>query len=118
MTTYAVSRHQGAQEFLADAGFADAEVVAHFDTGMVRRGDLVVGTLPIPLIAEVCSAGGRYMHLDMRVPGEFRGQELTADQMRDFGAKLTEFRARRVKRGASRTGVGNAYRRIVGKKEE
>ena len=88
--TYFISRHAGAHEWAERQGFV-AEVVSHFDTSVVKPGDVVLGTLPVHLAAEVCQNGGRYFHLSMDVPASLRGQELTADMMEKLGASLTEF---------------------------
>jgi len=90
MKTYFISRHTGAHDWASRQGFV-AEVVSHFDTEVVKPGDVVLGTLPVHLAAEVCQNGGRYFHLSMDVPASLRGQELTADMMEKLGASLTEF---------------------------
>jgi CRISPR-associated protein Csx16 len=95
MTTYFVNRHAGAIDWAARHNIA-AERVIHFDVTCVKAGDTVLGTLPVQLIAEVNARGARYFHLEMDVPAPRRGSEITADDMQDFGAKLTEFKAVRV----------------------
>ena len=91
MRIYFVSRHAGAQEWAQNNGFENAEVVSHFDPAVVEPGDMVIGTLPVHLAAQVCERGGRYFHLSLQVPQEMRGIELSADQMEEFGASVTEF---------------------------
>jgi len=88
--TYFISRHAGAHAWADRQGFV-AEVVQHFDPAVVQPGDVVLGTLPVHLAAEVCENGGRYFHLEMDVPASLRGQELSADDMENLGASLTEF---------------------------
>ena len=63
----------------------------------IRPSDVVIGALPVHLVAEVCARGGRYLHLTMNVPPEARGRELTADDMKQFGARLEEYKVREVK---------------------
>jgi len=96
VTTYLVGRHEGAREWFARHDVRGDEIHEHFDVGLVKPGDTVVGTLPINLVAEVCGRGGRYVHLSMRVPAEFRGRELTSEQLDEFGAKLEGFVVERV----------------------
>jgi len=85
-----VSRHQGAIEFVESSGFS-GEVVEHFSIEMVTPGMVVVGVLPIHLAAEVLNRGGRFYQIIMpSVPQEMRGQELTPEQMRQYGARLME----------------------------
>lgn len=90
MSVYFVSHHAGAHAW-ADRHGIVAQVVPHFDPAMVQPGDVVLGTLPVHLAAEVCAAGGRYLHLEMDVPSRLRGQELTADIMEELGAIITEY---------------------------
>ncbi len=64
----------------------------HLDLADVRRGDTVIGALPVHLAAAVCTRGARYLHLVVEVsPGE-RGRELSADEMERLGARLVAYR--------------------------
>ena len=94
--TWFVTRHEGAREWAQRRGIANVQMVSHLDTAAIRPGDVVIGTLPVHLAAEVCARGGRYWHLTMDVPSEARGRELTADDMERFGARLEEFEVKRV----------------------
>ncbi len=87
-----VTRHAGAREWARRHGFEVDEMVAHLDPAQVRPGDVVIGSLPVNLAAEVCARGGRYFHLVLPVPPEWRGKELTPDDMERFGARVSEFR--------------------------
>lgn len=87
---YFVSRHAGAHEWAARQGF-DVEVIEHFDVDVVQEGDVILGTLPVHLAAQVCARGGRYFHLLLDLTPELRGQEITADTMEELGAILAEF---------------------------
>ena len=90
-----VTRHSGAKEWLRKRGF-DGEVVAHFDTTVVKFGDRVVGTLPMPMVADVCAAGAEYHHLAVVVPPSLRGTELSCEKMEELGTTLVQYRAERV----------------------
>ena len=46
-TTFIVTRHAGAKEWLARRDL-NGEFYSHFDTTRVKAGDVVVGTAPIP----------------------------------------------------------------------
>ena len=94
MTTYFITRHQGAAQWAEQQGFTINHVVSHFDTQTVQQGDRVLGTLPVNLAAEVCARGGEYFHLSLETPPEYRGKELTPEQMGEFGARLTRFYVR------------------------
>ncbi len=91
MTTYFITRHQGAAQWAEQQGFNINHVVSHFDTQTVQKGDRVLGTLPVNLAAEVCTREGEYFHLSLETPPEYRGKELTPKQMDEFGARLTRF---------------------------
>lgn len=95
MTVLFVTRHLGAVDWAAQRGIT-AQTVSHLDPGSVVAGDTVLGTLPIHLAAAVCAKGARYLHLEIDLPEEARGRDLSADDMERFGARLTEFRVERV----------------------
>jgi len=97
MTTLFVSRHPGAREWAAQEGVAVERQVTHLDPETVQPGDVVIGTLPIHLAARVCQRGGRYLHLSLELPPEWRGRELSADDLRRFGARLEEYRVTLVR---------------------
>jgi CRISPR-associated protein Csx16 len=90
MTSWFVTRHPGAVDWAGARGI-EAKIVAHLDPATIHAGDVVMGTLPVHLAAEVCARGARYLHLNLDLPPEARGRDLTADDMDRFGATLTEF---------------------------
>ncbi len=92
MTTFFISRHPGALDWAAGEGIAVDRVIAHLDPETIQPGDVVIGTLPIHLAARVCERGGRYLHLSLELPPEQRGRELSAADLRRFGARLEEYR--------------------------
>ncbi|HHW75631.1 MAG TPA: CRISPR-associated protein Csx16 [Xanthomonadaceae bacterium] len=92
MTTLFVSRHPGALDWAAGEGLAVDAVIAHLDPQTIQPGDVVIGTLPIHLAARVCERGGRYLHLSLELPPDWRGRELSAADLRRFGARLEEYR--------------------------
>ncbi len=66
-------------------------VVGHLDPAIVRAGDTILGTLPLPIVAQVCTRGARYLHLSVSLSADLRGQELSADQLQELGATLCEY---------------------------
>lgn len=74
MTAYFISRHPGALAWAAEEGVTVDRQVAHLDAEIVRPGDVVIGTLPVNLAARVCERGGRYLHLSLELPPEWRGE--------------------------------------------
>jgi len=88
MTTYIVSRHEGALPWLQQRGF-EGEVIAHLDPKILGEGDTVVGVLPITLVKELIDKGVQVYSLQLPdVPKELRGQELTPELMDKYGAKV------------------------------
>jgi CRISPR-associated protein Csx16 len=92
MTTYFVSRHPGARDWAVAEGLAVDQVIDHLDPAIIRPGDVLIGSLPVNLAAEVCERGARYLHLSLELTAALRGKELTAEQMRQYGARIEEYR--------------------------
>ena len=86
-----VTRHPGALEWAARRGLC-AVPVAHLIPARLRSNQIVIGTLPADVAAEVCARGGRYYHLTLRLGPNDRGRELSADEMEALGARLVEVR--------------------------
>jgi CRISPR-associated protein Csx16 len=91
MTTYFITRHPGAKQWALEEGLDVDRQLDHLDTQLVQPGDIVMGSLPVNLAAEVCARGGRYLHLTLELSAAWRGKELDADAMRRFGARAEEF---------------------------
>jgi len=96
MTTYFITRHPGAVEWAARQGIHVDRQLAHLDVTEVKPGDVVIGTLPVHLAAEVCARGGRFFNLSLDVPPEARGRELSADELESFDARIEEYRVEAV----------------------
>jgi CRISPR-associated protein Csx16 len=90
-TTYFVTRHPGAREWAATEGIKVDHVIEHLDIDRITAGDTVIGTLPINLAADLCRRCATYLHLSLSLPPELRGRELTAEQMRELGARVERF---------------------------
>lgn len=97
MAIYFVSRHPGAHQWLddlMDAGTlprTKVKMLDSLDVSLVQPGDTVMGTLPVGLVAQVCARGARFVNLDLTVPPQWRGQELSPQQMRSCNATLAEY---------------------------
>nr|WP_245232748.1 CRISPR-associated protein Csx16 [Thiorhodococcus minor] len=94
--TYFVSRHPGARGWAAGEGLAIDAFVDHINIDRIRPNDSVIGTLPVNLAAEICARGGHYLHLSLDLQAQMRGQELTAEQMRQCGARLEPYLIQRA----------------------
>ena len=91
MTIWFVSRHEGALQWMRQSGVAFDHHVPHLDPAQVQPGDIVIGTLPVSLAAQVCERGAAYWHLSLEMPAEARGRELSADELARMGASLQRY---------------------------
>ncbi len=89
--TWFVSRHPGAIEWAKRQGLAIDRWVEHLDPSAVGAGDTVIGTLPVNLAATICERGAHYFHLSLKVPAEWRGRELSADDLRSLAVHIEPF---------------------------
>jgi CRISPR-associated protein Csx16 len=96
MTTYFITRHPGAREWAQSRGIEVDFLIDHLDVAQIMTGDVVIGTLPVNLAAEVCARGERYLHLSLDLPPEMRGKELSCEDMERLGARLEKYRVERV----------------------
>jgi CRISPR-associated protein Csx16 len=96
MTTYFISRHFGAIDWAMRQGIKVDFQLAHLDVEQIQSGDVVIGSLPVNLAAEVCARNAKYIHLTLDLPYDARGVELDAAAMQRFGAKLEEYRISKV----------------------
>jgi CRISPR-associated protein Csx16 len=95
MSVYFVTRHRGAAEWLRRKGIA-AATVDHLDPAQVRQGDVVLGTLPVHVVAALNAKGARFKQLCYDTPVELRGTELSAEDLERLGARLVEYRVEQV----------------------
>jgi len=100
--TWFVSRHPGAIEWAKRQGLAIDQWVDHLDPAAIEAGDTVIGTLPVNLAAEVCERDARYLHLSLRVPAEWRGHELSANDLQRLAAQLKPFSIKHLTQAISR----------------
>ena len=91
MATYFISRHPGAIEWAARQNMVVDQLMDHLDLAIVKAGDVIIGSLPVNLAAQVCARGASYWHLSLQLPVELRGQELSADDMERLSAQVEPF---------------------------
>ncbi len=97
MATLFITRHPGAREWALSENIKVDEIVTHLDVTKVSVGDVVIGTLPVNLAAEVCARNARYLHLSLDMPEDARGLEISAEMMRRYGVRLEEYRVDSIK---------------------
>ncbi|MDF1589025.1 MAG: CRISPR-associated protein Csx16 [Gammaproteobacteria bacterium] len=89
---YLISRHPGAVEWLQQKIREPTTHIRHLERlEVIAKGDIVIGTMPINLVADICRRGARYLHLQLDLPEQLRGQELSADMLNELGASLVEY---------------------------
>ena len=87
-----VSRHAGAIAWARRYPWGiRAQHVTHLDLARIKPNDVVIGTLPVHLAAQICALGACYFHLCLNVSEGQRGQELGADEMDAAGAELIPY---------------------------
>ena len=99
MHIYLISRHAGAVEWMNHMGHHYDTHLTHLDSpDALVAGDVVIGSLPINIVADLNARGIIYMHLSLYIPEALRGCELSADQLSALDAKLEVYH---VTHGAS-----------------
>ncbi len=95
MTTYFITRHPGALDWAQAQGIHWDRHVAHLETHEIAAGDIVIGSLPVHLAAEVCALGARYFNLSLDLLAHQRGRELDAATLEASNARLEEYFVRK-----------------------
>jgi len=98
MTTWFITRHHGATEWAKQQGLNIDRQLSHLDLDDIEKGDLVIGILPVNLIAELNQKNARYLHLVLPLPKSLRGQEISAAMMTQLGARLEEYQVKRIQK--------------------
>jgi len=102
MSVYLVSRHQGAVDWMTHMGHHYDKHLTHLaNYDELTAGDVVVGSLPINIVADLTEYGVSYLHLSLYIPEHLRGIELTAEQLSSLDAKLEKYEVSRVTKTSS-----------------
>lgn len=96
MTTFFISRHPGAIDWIKQQGVRIDRWESHLSLSDVAPGDVVVGILPIPMVFALNGLGASYIHLNVEVPASLRGSELSSTELNTMGATLQAYQVRRV----------------------
>lgn len=89
METIVVTRHPALVEWLLENHIIDegTQVFAHATPELVY-GNNVIGVLPMRLAALT----SRFREVTMNIPAEWRGMELTLEQIKQCNPVLTDYR--------------------------
>jgi len=96
MTTYFISRHSGAVEWAKEQNFSVDKWISHLDNEQIVSGDIVVGTLPVNIAADLILKGARYFSLNLALSAADRGIELTKEDLYRLKAELVEYQIQKV----------------------
>lgn len=96
MTTYIITRHLATVEFLkTEFDYENVTVITHADEkffAALSLEDNVIGVLPAPLMARVCNiTQNPFTHFEITLPLEWRGKELSVEDLKTLSPKLTKF---------------------------
>src|SRR5690554_1271776 len=91
MTTWLISRHPGALQWILANNIHFDKHLTHFSNEPIAAGDIVIGSLPVHLAADVCSRGAYYWNLSLLLTEDARGRELSANELNLFQARLEAF---------------------------
>lgn len=91
MTTWFISRHPGAIEWIRSTNIRIDEFREHLCIEEVSKGDVEIGVLPFSLAAAVCSKGARFLGMEFTQTRESRGKELSAETLKAKNCRLLEF---------------------------
>lgn len=104
MATYLVTRHEGTRIWATAAAkygrlpFAIDHVIEHLDPSALTKGDVVVGTLPLAMAAALEARGIAFWALDLDLPPDARGQEISGTALyhlyKGLGARFTRYQVR------------------------
>ena len=91
MATIFVIRHQGAREWMKKQSIEIDQWTDDIDLNNVKAGDVVIGILPMQLAAEVCEKGAEFIALQINVPKEMRGTELSLGDLEKMNCSLIPY---------------------------
>lgn len=76
---------------MVSKGYEIDRMVEHLNIDELKSDDIVFGTLPIHMVANLNQKNIRYFHLILSLPPEQRGIELSTSMMDESGARLEEY---------------------------
>lgn len=97
LTSYFVTRHPATKVWAKEQEIKVDYWLEHIsDLILFHEGDVIYGTLPIQIAAQLCHQGVRYGHFSLQVPPHMRGVDLSVDQLSAFQPKIEFFSIKKV----------------------
>ena len=96
MTTWFVSRHSGAIDWIKSQNITIDKFIEHIELSRLKAGDRVIGTLPVNVVAQLCALDIEYWNLNLSLPFDARGKELSAEQLVRYGAHLQRYDVKKI----------------------
>ena len=95
-----ISRHQGAIDWIKRSHNVKIDrFLPHLRENEIenlQEGDVLIGTFPLRIAADICARGARIFSIDMDTHMAVRGRDLTADEMDQYNARIAEYRIERL----------------------
>lgn len=92
MACYFISRHPATKVWVKQQGIRIDHWLEHLqDMASLSQGDVVYGTLPIQLVADLNARRIRYVHFSITLPEKLRGKELSVNELSLCEPRLEEF---------------------------
>lgn len=96
-TIWCVSRHSGSIAWIESSGLSVDYFVSHLSTEhQPCSGDVVIGSLPLHIVASLNNRGIRFFHMQIDIPRHKRGMELSREEVASYGIHLQEYRVFQV----------------------
>lgn len=93
MNPLIITRHQGLVDWLKKHYNITGTIIPHVTNPNLLTGRIVIGILPLHLAAKA----QEIWTIDMpNLPAEKRGQEVTAEEMEQFGATLSKYKVTKL----------------------
>lgn len=95
--TLFVSRHPATIEWAKMKGLSIDAWVEHLDESvLLNDGDHLIGTLPINIVEALNAKGVTYSHFSLNLKREFRGKELTMDELLSCQPRLDGYTVTKI----------------------
>ena len=95
MTTYIITRHPATVQYLQEVLNVSACVITHADDSFfsgLTPEDEVIGILPAPLMAQVCSRTKKpFGHFEISLPPDLRGKELSLEDLKKLQPRIVRY---------------------------